>query len=83
MKIGDHWVMRQITQADWAKVGRRLGLDADGAVNRVRELRDALPAVFAASVVDLPESLRARARAAAAAVEQFTAGLAPAWGSII
>ena len=81
MKIGDHWVLRQVAQADWVKVGRRLGLDADAAVSRVRELRDALPAAFDASVATLPESLRARARSIADAVEQFTVGLAAHWGS--
>ena len=75
MKVGDHWAMRQITDSDWAKAGRRLGLRADAAVGRVRALRDRIPEAFAQAVGDLPDSMRGRALAIAAAVERHVDGL--------
>lgn len=69
MKVGDHWSMREITDFDWAKMGRRLGLDADAAVARVHDLRQRLPESFGQAVSELPDSVRERATAIARAVE--------------
>nr|NLI49216.1 type II toxin-antitoxin system HipA family toxin [Propionibacterium sp.] len=74
MKVGDHWSLREINDFDWAKVGRRLGLDADAAVARVHDLRQRLPDSFGQAVGDVPESLRERASAIAHAVEQRLTG---------
>ncbi|HMR49466.1 MAG TPA: type II toxin-antitoxin system HipA family toxin [Arachnia sp.] len=61
MKVGKHWVMREISPSDWSSVGRRLGLGGDRAVERVAELGGALPSALEMAVKSLPSDTRHRA----------------------
>jgi len=79
MKVGDHRIMREISPGDWAKAGRRLGIGADAAINRVVELRDALPQALAQAVTSLPTSTQDRGRALADQIEAHASSLARTW----
>lgn len=61
MKVGEHWKMLDVTKADWAKVGRLFGIDADLAVTQVEGLRELLPGAFARAAASLPDDARAEA----------------------
>lgn len=61
MKIGDHWKMLDVTNSDWRKVGRRLGIPGDQAVAWVDELRDQLPGAFERAAASLPIAVRSTA----------------------
>ncbi|NEE02710.1 type II toxin-antitoxin system HipA family toxin [Phytoactinopolyspora halotolerans] len=60
MKIGDSWEMRRVSEKDWMIVARSLGIPAEEARERTRELRAAIPDAFhrAANEVVVPDSLR-------------------------
>lgn len=75
MRIGAHWVLREIGPSDWARVARRLRLDRDTALGRVQSIYAAVPAAFASAAAGLPESLRARAASIADAVARHAGGL--------
>jgi serine/threonine-protein kinase HipA len=59
MKIGDHWKMLDVTNRDWAKVGRRFGIQEHEATGRVEQLRADLPQAFEQALATLPESAQA------------------------
>ncbi|WP_067974328.1 type II toxin-antitoxin system HipA family toxin [Mycolicibacter icosiumassiliensis] len=61
MKIGDHWTMLDVTNSDWRKVGRRLGIPGEQAVALVDELRDQLPGAFERAAASLPIAVRSTA----------------------
>lgn len=61
MKIGDHWTMLDVTNSDWRKIGRRLGIPGDQTVAWVDELRDQLPGAFERATVSLPAAVRSTA----------------------
>lgn len=61
MKIGDHWKMLDVTNSDWRKVARRLGIPGDQAVAWVDELRDQLPGAFERAAASLPIAVRSTA----------------------
>jgi len=54
MRIGRHSRMLDVSDADWARVGRRLGLPGEEAVEWVRELGAAMPNAFEVAVAALP-----------------------------
>jgi serine/threonine-protein kinase HipA len=58
MKIGDHWKMHDVNTSDWSKVGRRLGIPVNQAVDWVDELRDELPGAFERAAASLPTNAR-------------------------
>lgn len=62
MKIGDHWKMLDVTNTDWRKVGRHLGVPGDQAVAWVDELRHQLPAAFERAVASLPASAQSEGK---------------------
>jgi serine/threonine-protein kinase HipA len=74
MKIGDHWRMLDVTNADWRKVGRRLGLPGDQAVAWVDELRDQLPGAFERAGASLPVAVRSEAKRMAERIIDHVAG---------
>jgi serine/threonine-protein kinase HipA len=61
MKIGEHSRMLDVTDGDWTKVGRRLGIPVDRAVRWVEELRVSLPGAFERAVESLPVHTRSTA----------------------
>lgn len=61
MKIGDHWRMLDVTNSDWRKVGRRLGIPGDQAVAWVDELRDQLSGAFERAAASLPIAVQSEA----------------------
>lgn len=62
MKVGEHKKFLDVTDADWRKVARRLGLDADDALGEVHSLRERIPDAMQAAYGDLPESARPTAQ---------------------
>lgn len=74
MKVGDHWKMLDVTDSDWRKVGRRLGIPGDQAVAWVRELRDRLPGAFDRAAASLPITGRSRAERLAERIVDHVAG---------
>lgn len=61
MRVGAHWKMLDVTDSDWDKVGRRLGLPGGQAVAWVEDLRQTLPSTFAAARASLPDDVQAEA----------------------
>lgn len=61
MKVGDHWRMLDVTDADWERVGRRLAVSGDLAVAWVDDLRASLPAAFDRAMTSLPADTHAEA----------------------
>ncbi len=74
MKIGDHWRMLDVTNSDWRKVGRRLGICGDQAVVWVDELRDQLSGAFERAVASLPVAVRSEAERMAERIIDHVAG---------
>lgn len=74
MKIGDHWKMRDVTKADWRKMGRRLGISGDQAVAWVDELRHQLPGAFERAAASLPPSAQPEAKRMADRIVEHIAG---------
>lgn len=74
MKIGDHWKMLDVTNSDWSKVGRRLGIPADQAVAWVDELRSVLPSAFERAAAALPVSLQPDAERMAERIIEHVSG---------
>jgi serine/threonine-protein kinase HipA len=84
MKIGEHWELAKVTDADWASVGHRLGLDRGEAVERAASIRSRIPAAIhrAAGEDRVPEDLRERARAIAVLIAAHADGKRDAWGRV-
>lgn len=74
MKIGDHWRMLDVTDSDWRKVGRRLGISGDQAVAWVAELREQLPAAFERAGASLPVAVQSEAEGMAERIIDHVAG---------
>jgi serine/threonine-protein kinase HipA len=74
MKIGDHWRMLDVTNSDWRKVGRRLGISSDQAVAWVDELRDQLSGAFERAAAALPVAARPEAERMAERIIDHVAG---------
>ncbi|MDT5259664.1 MAG: serine/threonine-protein kinase HipA [Mycobacterium sp.] len=74
MKIGDHWRMLDVTNSDWRKVGRRLGISSDQAVAWVDELRDQLSGAFERAAAALPVAVRPEAERMAERIIDHVAG---------
>lgn len=81
LKIGEHWVMREISESDWVKTARRLGIAPDWALGRVTALRRQVAGAFQAEADALPASLQDRGHAIASAVERHVAQLPSVWGA--
>lgn len=79
MKVGAHRIMREISTNDWARAGQRLGLGADAAVSRVRELRNSLPTALNAAVASLPASAQGRAASLAEQIGEHASVVTPSW----
>lgn len=62
MKIGNHWRMLDVTNEDWARVGRRLGVSGDQAVAWAEELREEIPEALDRAVESMPDEVRDEAR---------------------
>lgn len=74
MKIGDHWKLLDVTNSDWSKVGRRLGIPVDQAVAWVDELRRDLPGAFERAAAALPVSLQPEAERMAEQIIEHVSG---------
>jgi serine/threonine-protein kinase HipA len=74
MKISDHWRMLDVTNSDWRKVGRRLGIAGDQAVAWVDELRVQLPGAFESAIPSLPIAVRSEAERMAERIIDHVAG---------
>lgn len=74
MKIGDHWRMLDVTNSDWRKVGRRLGIPGDQAVAWVDGLRDQLSGAFERAAASLPIGVRSEAEHMAERITDHVAG---------
>jgi serine/threonine-protein kinase HipA len=74
MKIGEHWKMLDVNNSDWVKVGRRLGIAADQAVDWVAELRAELPGAFERVARSLPTNTGPEAQRTAERIVDHIAG---------
>jgi serine/threonine-protein kinase HipA len=74
MKIGDHWKLLDVTNSDWRKVGRRLGIAGDQAVAWVDELRDQIPGAFERATTSLPKGAQPEAKRMAERIVGHVAG---------
>lgn len=61
MRIGEHDKLLDVTAKDWERIGRRLGMAGDLAVQWVEDLRNDLPGAFERATEGLPEHTRAEA----------------------
>ena len=68
MKVGRHWLVRDVTAQDWAEVGGVLGLDKEESLARVERLRRGLPDALADSASAAPPPFRKAAGRLVAAV---------------
>lgn len=73
------WAMRQVTARDWARAASRLGLQADGAVERAKGLRAALSPALKRAIHRMSPPLRDRASIVADAIERHAAKLSNTW----
>ena len=74
MKIGDHWKLLDVTNSDWRKVGRRLGIAGDQAVAWVDELRYEIPGAFERATTSLPKGAQPEAKRMAERIVGHVAG---------
>lgn len=74
MKIGEHWKLLDVTDADWERVGRRLGVPGDQAVAWVAELREGLPSALTRAAGSLPADARPEAERLAARIVEHVDG---------
>lgn len=84
MKIGSTWDMANVTNRDWAAVGRKLGLSEDDALERVDRIRRQLPEMIhqVASEPGIPDNDRAHAQLLADRVDAFVTGHHTTFGRI-
>jgi len=74
MRIGEHWTFLDITTADWRKVARQLGINADQAVAWVEELRGELPSALDRAAESLPADVQPEAALLAERITQHVTG---------
>lgn len=74
MRIGAHWKMLDVTNADWQKVGARLGVSGEEAVAWAEDLREATPAALERAADSLPPEVQGEARRMAERIVEHVNG---------
>lgn len=75
MKIGDAWKMLDVTNRDWIRVGRRLGIPEMEAIDIVDDLRQRIPDALRRALTTLPQSALAEAERMSNRISDHAQGL--------